>query len=205
MADELYRILIDPGHSSLLGRSGAGPEINEGRYNWDLCSLFLAKIRYSGEPFDCRTSRALAEDVVSLSDRGTESRLGACQTVFSIHVNRSVPEDAGAMLFYWPGDELGKSIAESISGAIPPPLKRRTPLFAATDNLGDQDDWLERPRNVLAPHIPHSHPILLECGNMLNYGDKRALENQAIQSALILALQCGLARLRVEAELLNPE
>ncbi|HSC28982.1 MAG TPA: N-acetylmuramoyl-L-alanine amidase, partial [Vicinamibacterales bacterium] len=134
------RIFIDPGHG------GADPgvvhqPVVEKDLNLTVAQLVRARLENAGHDV------AMARDTdvaLKLSERGALSAKFQADLVISIHTNANQsPDPKGLMTFYWPGNEKGQRVAESIAAACPEPLRRRQMAYAAT-----KEGW-PRVRNVL--------------------------------------------------------
>ena len=102
--------------------------------------------------------------------RGWRTR--KCSAVVSIHINASSDDTTDGMeLYYWPGSNRGRCLAEVIARRCPPELlpigrKAGCRIYAATNKPSAKDDWLQRPRTVLRHHRPPA--VLIELGYASN-------------------------------------
>lgn len=187
-------IALDPGHGG--HRPGAiRGDFVEAPYVLEFAYYLGARLRRGPEPVDVHLVREHDEDI-PLYERGAITKSIRPDLILSFHVNASVdPKLRGLITFYWPGNPLGREVATAIARATPEPLYReRSAVFAATDEPGEHDDWLERPRAVLAPH--KATAVLVELGYMSNAVDASALKCRTIRHGLAVAVEAGIARAR---------
>lgn len=193
----MYTILCDAGH----GGSDPGvtwPQAAE-RYELveKLVTLTLARqLRQGllglGWPIAVEMTREDDSDL-SLHARGALAEKYGADLVLSLHVN-SNPEPAvnGGMTFHWPGDEIGRNVAETIARCLPFELRRlRSLSWAATDEKGANDDWLKRARNVIGSF--KSTAVLVETAHATNADDRIEILNPGIQRGVVAACIAGVA------------
>jgi N-acetylmuramoyl-L-alanine amidase len=186
---------IDPGHGG--DKHGAcHGGIVEKDYNLNLSrGLKNHMLRVFGEGGEFRPVLLRNRDVnMGLRERGEWSREMGCALVVSIHVNAYHNAFMRTALgFHWPDDILGKEVCEAILRAWPRDLMGRARSWEATDNPTPDDDWLERPRDVLEPHQGRT-AILIEVGYCSNSQDAQALYNPWVRDGMLPAFMCGLFR-----------
>jgi len=188
-------VVLDPGH----GGNDPGacvPGLTEAEYNLCFANWLRLRIEHTAEPFRVHMLRRRMDDNPSLAERGRMSAELNADLVLSIHVNaHHEPHAHGGLCFHWPGNSVGGSVGDAISRAFPIPLLRRIAVgLPATDNPGPEDDWLQRPRNVIGPH--KATAVLVELGFMTHAGDLAALNDEATKAGMIVACLAGLARFR---------
>lgn len=133
-----------------------------------------------------------ADRAMSFRDRGAMTVNAGL--VICIHVDASHLERRhGMSAYYWPGNEIGKEVAQAILDAAPRALRGHgVPIEAHNDPNTAADDWIERPRNVMGAHRPTA--VLAECGFASNPKDRAFLLSRAGRSAVVTALRAGVCR-----------
>lgn len=188
-------IVLDPGHGgSDPGAVGNG--VIEKDWTLSFCRYLMMRIKHGCEPFRVSMLRGLDTDM-SLHDRGITSRELGADLVLSVHVNANdSPRAHGTQCYYWPGNAIGKQVAETISRSVPESLYRLIDraIEAKDDPTTKADDWIQRPRHVLEPHAATA--VLVEVGFLSNLEDAKALLNPAVQHGLAVACEAGLAEAR---------
>jgi len=185
------RLALDPGHGGE-STGAVGNGIVEKDWCLSFCRLVAARISSCELPEIADILLTRNSDVdVSLLERGAQTNAWDADLVISVHVNaHPSPSIAGAMAFHWPGNDRGQAVGGAIMRAVPSPLHRkRNRLFAATDDPAPDDNWLQRPRNVLAPH--NATAVLVEAGYLSNEFDSFWLLEPAVQDGLAFAAICG--------------
>lgn len=188
------RAALDPGHGGHeLGAVYNG--ITEKTWALDFCRYLAARVKHGAEPFEVTLLRNF-DTAMSLKDRGITSKALGADIVLSVHVNAHKKDYMhGAMCFYWPGNSVGRVVADTIARSVPNPLYRGMGrVWEATDDPTPDDDWLQRPRDVLQPHAATA--VLLEVGYCSNPADSVALLDPAVQHGLAVACEAGLAEAR---------
>lgn len=190
-------IVLDAGHG------GSDPGVTwpqeSGRYELveKLVTLTLARqLRQAllglGWPIAVEMTREDDSDM-SLHARGMLAEKYGADLVLSLHVN-SNPEPSinGGMTFHWPGDEIGRNVAETVARCLPFELRRMRALpWAATDDNGTGDDWLRRARHVIGAF--KSTAVLIETAHATNADDRIEILNPGVQRGVIAACIAGVA------------
>lgn len=186
-------IAIDPGHPTREGDRGAtAPGLVEHEYTWALARSLVAYMRHCLPSAETVLLRSAIDEVVSLAERGHRSAEAGADLVLALHVDS---EATGHMRrasgYYWPGNETGALVAETVVRSMPSPLTRsHGGIYAAKDNRVDK--WLLNPRAVIEVH--KATAALVECGFASNHRDLMALLDNATQIGINLALMSGIVR-----------
>jgi N-acetylmuramoyl-L-alanine amidase len=143
MTENKIVVCGDPGHGGSLNGGGSALDIREDDYCLDIGMRIRDKLPLlvpEAEFFLTRTS-----DVsLSQEDRGKISREKKSDLVISMHINNIRPGGTpqnGAIAFYYPGNEIGKKVAQSIVNNMPIKLQRkRFEVFATVGKRGS-DFW----------------------------------------------------------------
>lgn len=175
------RIFIDPGH----GGADPGVDLFKPLVEKDLNLVVSKLVRERLENAGHTVAMARDDDrALRLSERGALSAKFQADLVISIHTNSNgSPDPRGLMTFYWPGNEKGQRVAESIAVACPESLKRRQAAYAAT-----KEGW-PRVRNVLTVHTATA--VLVEVGFASNPKDRALLLDPGVQVAIADAIAWG--------------
>jgi N-acetylmuramoyl-L-alanine amidase len=204
----VIKVGIDAGHGGRV--NGATRPLfpwTEAIYNMALARQLQTKLRMSAElggiPFEPILLRIKDDSTMSLAERGEISKAHGCNIVVHLHVNaHPSPDLRGGLVFCWPDNRLGIAIGDAIARALPAPLfRRRAHAIEATDLPMPDDDWLERPRDVMAPHDCTS--VLVEVGYMSNDHDREALCLTSVKTGLVVAIESGLCEAWRRLELTN--
>lgn len=185
---------IDAGHGgSVKGATRPWFDLTEADYNVALSRELRRAIVESRLPFEPHLLRVQSDQTMTLRERGDRSKELGCKLVVHLHVNAAKDSDLhGGQLFCWPGNNrtysMGCVIARSLPGRL---YKRYWSCFEATDLPGMDDDWLERPRDVMRYHPMDT--LLLEVGFMSNPADAIVLQHDPIKAGLVIAVLNGLA------------
>lgn len=179
---------LDPGHG---GRSKGAEHngITEADWNMAFCRMIHREI--GGESVLLRTRD---DEDVGLLERGRRSYDAGCDLVICVHVNASKNASwHGLLAFYLPDDPVARELSNTMMRSAPKPLyKPGWQAIPATDEPGPQDDWLERPRNVMSVH---SCPApLLEVGYCSHLPDAVALDDDDVHDGLVAMVLLALAR-----------
>ncbi|MBW2672051.1 MAG: N-acetylmuramoyl-L-alanine amidase [Deltaproteobacteria bacterium] len=128
------------------------------------------------------------DKTLSFAERAAIADSGGATHVFSLHVNSSANRSwHGALCLAYPGNRAMKSICESISSAMPSPLKRYDGARWATPELwGDSHAVLSAFRQPTA---------LIELGFGSNVGDLVSLFDVKLKVLSNLAICAGAVRL----------
>lgn len=178
------KLMIDPGHG---GRSTGA--VANGLVEKKLVLDIAGALRRSAHAaFVVPGHMTRIMDVaVSLDERGRLSREFNADLVLSIHANAWLPSARGLMAFYWPGNEVGRQVAQCIQRSAPLGLSQRSarPPYAAGP------EW-PRVRNVLRRH--RATAVLVELGFLTNVQDAQLLASPQIRQELLPCLLSGVAR-----------
>jgi len=188
----MIKLGIDAGHGGTdLGATRIDFPVTEADYNISIARNLLSAV--VGLPFEPHMIRQRNDETLSLRDRGERSIALELDLVLHIHVNaHHDPGIHGGLLFHWPDNRRGSSMGDAIARALPKALYRRSPWsIPATDYPTPNDNWLQRPRAVMQHH--KCTTVLIELGYMSNSGDAVALQSEAIQHGLVIAMLAGLA------------
>ena len=181
------RVGLDPGHGGAdPGAKGNG--IVEADWNMAFCR----RLKYTLDDLvDPVLLRDRHDEDVSLMERGSRS-LG-CDLTYCVHVNAAWnPKWHGFLVFHWPTNALMRKLGNLLMRSAPPPLyKPGWNSIAATSEPTSDDDWLQRPRNVLGVHDGDS--ILLEVGYCSNEDDALALGDPYVVEALAAQVRLATA------------
>jgi len=189
----MIKVGLDPGHGgSLTGATRPWFQLSEADYNLSFSRQLKIAIANSGLPFEPHLLRN-ANNSMSLRERARQSIEFDCDLVIHIHVNAANnPEFHGGMVFNWPMNQRTGSMGDVIARSIPAPLFRRGwSCLEATDLPTADDDWLERPRDVMRYHPMNT--VLLELGYMSNKSDAVYLMEDPIKAGWVQAVLAGLA------------
>ena len=129
----------------------------------------------------------------SLSERGCLTDKWQSDVILHLHVNASpVPRAFGAEVYYWPGNERGHEISQTIINAVPARLRFGRMTKPAVEPQSAEDEYLGRVRNVMEPHAGTS--CLVEVGYASNVQNLDALLSLDVQRQIIVMLLAGVAR-----------
>ncbi len=189
MESDMLNVVVDPGHGGM--NFGAchngliekdvtlllGLELLRSFYSTGLAEMYITRYR---------------DTTVSLGHRGRLTR--DADFVLSIHVNASpVPQARGMTCYYWPGNEVGKAVAQSILDASPITLRSGlSPIPAYNDPEDSSDNWIEAPKAVLKVHVPTA--VLVEVGFATNYRDREFLLSTVGRASVVSSLRQGICR-----------
>jgi len=187
-------VAIDPGHGGTESGACHGG-IVEAEYNMLLSRMLFNHINLARVPVKACFTRTRDDETVPLMSRGTRTHDAKADCVISIHTNAAKNSSYhGLLCFHYPGNRTGYEVGNTIMRAAPKPLhKPGWRSIAATDEPGLDDDWLQRPRNVIIPH--EATCVLVEVGYCSNPVDAAALKDETTQSALVYAIVSGIWRL----------
>lgn len=158
------------------------PELVEKHLTYDIGTATLHSLLTSR--IEVSTSRK-GDEEISLAKRGVLSQQANADLVISIHVNANEnPEHRGAYALHWPGNDVGRMVADTISVTMPREL-RTGRVFAA------DDDW-PRVRNVIGRHRVTS--VLVECGYVSNPQDREFLKSSGAYELIACAIRAGVFR-----------
>jgi N-acetylmuramoyl-L-alanine amidase len=165
-------IVLDPGHGgSDHGASYDG--VDEDDLNLRVCREAQRQAVSAGLPRVYLTRGDVARVVqVDFHERLATARALGASGIISVHHNahRSHPEFHGAEGYHWPGNMLTAEVVEYACQLMPAELRPHR-IYMATDNDGPNDDWLLRPRHVLAGF--RELPVaLVEVGYLSNKHDR---------------------------------
>ena len=192
---ERPRIYLDAGHGGKHRGATAGGLFDEASYNLAISKRLGRKLHDSGYPVEL--SR-IGDVGMSLTERAVKAAAWGAHLAISSHVNaHKSPALHGLLVFVRRGDWLARQVAEAIVRATPPPLRKEGRCIWETyDDLTAQDAWLERPHDVLSAYLGDIPAALVEYGYCSNAGDRESLLHSATMDALVLAVECGVARFR---------
>lgn len=189
------RVMLDPGH----GGNDPGTcddKFVEASYVYRFARYLCTHLAHTAAPVNVGLIR-VEDETVSLDERGERAANFGADLVLSLHVNASETTTAsGGLTFCWPGDALGLNVGTAIARAFPVPLYRlrAVPIEAVDSPTTTADDWLRRPRAVMWPHQRRGRTdVLVELGYRTNLADRVALDHPAVQWALVLACEAGIA------------
>ena len=183
-------ICVDPGHGGDDHGTTAGGLI-EKDLTLDIANNLVASLIISG--IKLVMTRNVDVDL-GLDDRAHLAGSYGAHFAMCLHINAHSRATylRGMEAYYLPADTVGTAIATTVSNRAPPQLITGK-LFSAEDKPSDPyDDWLQRPRNVLAPywrrHIPS---VLIECCYASSQRDREFLAGRFAIDAIVCALRAG--------------
>lgn len=113
--------------------------------------------------------------------------------VLGVHFNANADHNVGgAEAYHWPGNEFTRAVGREFLNAMPPEL-RRGKIFAATDEPGADDDWLQRPR-LIVEAFRELPVVVCECGYLSNESDAALIKRPWVLDGIVSALRCAIVR-----------
>lgn len=168
-------IALDPGHGGL-NHGGCFRGLIEKHLNLTLCLCAHD---------DCTVLRyptmltRMSDTTTSWRERYKAAKAAGANGVISVHHNGhpNAPGLRGAEAYYWPSNRVTRKLAPYALALMPGEVTTRK-AFPATAEPGHEDDWLERPRIVLAAfrELP---VLLLEVGYMSNAKESQILTDRS--------------------------
>ena len=133
------------------------------------------------------------------AQRARDALTAGCQFVFCHHINedQSNPSTRGTITFYDPTDPIGMGVAQAITAAAPPLLRRNVNMIFPCSHVDwtARTDWvIEHYRNVGIPCC------LIEWGFASNQNDAAYLLGKQGRPGIVSAVEAGITR---AMELLN--
>lgn len=188
---DVMRLGIDPGHGGARDRGTDRHGLVEKEENMRLALELCHTL-----PWDRVEVELLrqGDDYLPLADRGARSV--ACDWVVSIHINAAPLNlnQRGAEVYILPGGRLAeRRVAKQILTAMPKELRTTRVIEALNTEESSDDDWLQRPYNVLSPHA--GKVVLVEVGYASNAADRAVMLTDWGRMAIVSAIRSGVAQM----------
>lgn len=113
----------------------------------------------------------------SWAARYKTARDGGARFVLSVHVNAhpTASHLHGAEAYHYPGDDTAREIGRRWLASCPDELRTHR-IYEATDDPGPEDDWLQRPLEIIEAF--RELPVLVaEVGYLSNGADRAYLQS----------------------------
>lgn len=191
------RLHLDAGHGGQSDRGAIANGITEADYNLRLTRELITRLNRNHPEVEVSASRT--DDIgLGLAERGKLSYDFHTDLVISIHCNahHSRSDFHGLLCFHWPGNVAGRKVGNAIARCAPHGLhKSGWSSIATTADASEDDDWLQRPRNVLQVHAATA--VLVEVGYLTNEMDAELLRLQPTIDWLCYSILSGVAQYRL--------
>jgi N-acetylmuramoyl-L-alanine amidase len=179
---------IDPGHGA--NREGA---VFNGHVEKDINLAVAMRLRASLTGTRVVTILTRESDI----NPGWDARyqtVSDAEFVVSVHFNANAPNRGlhGAEGYHYPGNDFSRQVC--LAGVYGMPIElASSKLFAATDNPGADDDWLQRPLTVIEAFREKS-VALIECGYLSNSDDADYLYQPFAVDEVVNGLRAAVLR-----------